>query len=249
MRGSILALVPNIDCESAKLNRESALVHALQVFNRRNPGSRIYIAPPEDWEFGMAGRFQFLDIRLIFVTSGILRSKDGTTLAQVRSRFPNASVVCITDQYSRESVLSLLSYGIHGVIGKSHTTEQIGHAINIVLGGGIYLPDITSCSGGTEPVERSAHPIEIKGADSLEKQLQAKLGLSPKQSMVLALLTEGLTNKAIAIQLSLAEATVKVHVSAIYRVLNVRNRAGAVAAAMASSSPLSTQPDRATRMA
>ena len=55
--------------------------------------------------------------------------------------------------------------------------------------------------------------------------------LSERQKQVFALLAEGLSNKAIARRLGIAEGTVKTHVATIFDVLNVHNRVSAVAAA------------------
>jgi DNA-binding NarL/FixJ family response regulator len=56
-------------------------------------------------------------------------------------------------------------------------------------------------------------------------------GLTQRQLDVLALLAQGMPNKAIARELGLSEGTVKVHLLAIFRVLSVRNRTEAVVAA------------------
>jgi DNA-binding NarL/FixJ family response regulator len=58
-----------------------------------------------------------------------------------------------------------------------------------------------------------------------------KLGLSDRQTEVLRLILQGMSNKLIGRQLQLAEGTVKVHVSAVLRALGVRNRTQAVLAA------------------
>jgi DNA-binding NarL/FixJ family response regulator len=60
----------------------------------------------------------------------------------------------------------------------------------------------------------------------------ARLGLTQRESEVLALLVVGLSNRAIAAKLVLGEETVKSHVRAIYRKLEVGDRAGAVATAL-----------------
>ena len=52
--------------------------------------------------------------------------------------------------------------------------------------------------------------------------------LTPRQRQVLKLALQGLPNKIIARQLTIAEGTVKVHLSMVYRALGVRNRVGAL---------------------
>ncbi|OAP26342.1 MULTISPECIES: response regulator transcription factor [Amycolatopsis] len=60
----------------------------------------------------------------------------------------------------------------------------------------------------------------------------ARLNLTQRESEVLELLVAGLSNRAVAARLVLGEETVKSHVSAIFRKLEVRDRAGAVAVAL-----------------
>jgi DNA-binding NarL/FixJ family response regulator len=60
----------------------------------------------------------------------------------------------------------------------------------------------------------------------------AHLGLSHRESEVLALMVAGLSNRAIAARLVVGDETVKSHVRAIYRKLSVGDRAGAVAFAL-----------------
>ena len=55
--------------------------------------------------------------------------------------------------------------------------------------------------------------------------------LSPRQLDVLKLIAEGKSNKQIAFDLGLSEGTVKLHITAILKILNVYNRTGAVAQA------------------
>lgn len=60
----------------------------------------------------------------------------------------------------------------------------------------------------------------------------ARLGLSQRESEVLALAVTGMSNRAIAARLVIGDETVKSHISSVYRKLEVRDRAGAVAVAM-----------------
>jgi DNA-binding NarL/FixJ family response regulator len=82
-------------------------------------------------------------------------------------------------------------------------------ALRLVLSGGVYVP--ADCPG-----TGSARPRATARA--------ADLGLTLRQSDVLRLLVQGKPNKLICRDLSLSEGTVKVHVSAILRALNVHNR-------------------------
>ena len=90
-------------------------------------------------------------------------------------------------------------------------------AIKRVLGGGVWTPPDVDLSGG---------------ADAETAALMARLAtLTPQQVRVLMMLSEGLLNKQIAYELSVSEATVKAHVSAILQKLGVDSRTQAVIAA------------------
>jgi len=76
-------------------------------------------------------------------------------------------------------------------------------------------------------------PGEAAFAQPNRQLAYAELGLTERQVQVLALMMQGKSNKAICRVLSLAEATVKVHVSAILKALKTTNRTEAVIAAAA----------------
>ena len=78
---------------------------------------------------------------------------------------------------------------------------------------------------GVMYVQDMAQPAAHQQVGSIEK-----LGLTPRQKDVLALLLQGKPNKLIARDLGISEGTVKIHLAAIFRALNVRNRVEAVVA-------------------
>jgi len=110
-----------------------------------------------------------------------------------------------------------LEFGAAGFIPKSLDTDGIGNAIRTVLSGEVWVP------------------AEVDLAETEDKEiadLVRRLGrLTPQQMRVLMMLSEGLLNKQIAYALSVSEATVKAHVSAILQKLGVDSRTQAVIAA------------------
>jgi DNA-binding NarL/FixJ family response regulator len=94
----------------------------------------------------------------------------------------------------------------------------------LVLEGGIYLPP--QLLSRVAPSPRPAHysnPV-LSGHGRVD-------GLTERQIEVLRLLEQGKSNKEIARDLSLSEGTIKIHLAAVFRALNVRNRTEAVLAA------------------
>jgi DNA-binding NarL/FixJ family response regulator len=89
-----------------------------------------------------------------------------------------------------------------------------------VLKGDIYLP---------QKARQHQHAPDVVSMDLAEKLAS----LTPQQFRVLTMMSEGMLNKQIAYDLEVSEATIKAHVTAIFRKLNVRTRTQAVIAVQA----------------
>jgi DNA-binding NarL/FixJ family response regulator len=140
----------------------------------------------------------------------------------LRARFPRTPVMVLSAAADRATIDRCLRAGACGYLPKSAAQERLATAVQAIAGGGLYLPREPE---GTVPTGWSAHP-----AAPASSGLQA-LGLTERQIDVLRLLLLGVSNKVICRRLKLAEGTVKVHVSAVFRALGVRNRAQAIVAA------------------
>lgn len=163
-----------------------------------------------------------LDLILLDLT---LPDRDGfTLLAELRERLPHTAIVVLSGVHEPDYVLKALDLGALGYIPKSAQSDVILNALRLVLGGGVYVPpeilarDAPSLSG-----------LQHGRLRPLETPL-AKIGLTERQLEVLALMMEGKNNKTICRLLNLAEPTVKNHVTAILKALNVTNRTEAVIA-------------------
>ena len=135
-------------------------------------------------------------------------------LISLRAEFASLPIVIISATDDSQTVRRSLELGASGFISKSASMEEIRSAVQTVLAGDIAAP-----VGIDLGVERDP---EIS---DLIKRLQA---LTPQQTRVLGMLAEGLLNKQIAYELSVSEATVKAHVSAILQKLGVDSRTQAV---------------------
>jgi len=164
------------------------------------------------------------DLSLILLDLN-LPDRDGfSALAELRERYPAVSVVVLSGQHDRDSVVKALDLGALGYIPKSGQREVMVSALQLVFAGGIYIPpEILTHEGATQTATQpssGAHP-HISPSD---------LGLTGRQLDVLALMMQGKSNKAICRVLDLAEPTVKNHVTAILKALKVTNRTEAVIA-------------------
>jgi DNA-binding NarL/FixJ family response regulator len=170
------------------------------------------------------------DIGLILLDLG-LPDRDGfSLLAELRERHPATSVVVLSAQQDRASVVKALDLGALGFIPKSAQRDVMLTAMQLVFAGGIYIPpEILARAEPATPETprpgRARAPLPGSPRD---------LGLTERQIEVLALMTQGKSNKAICRVLQLAEPTVKNHITAIFRALKVTNRTEAVIAVIES---------------
>lgn len=142
-------------------------------------------------------------------------------LRELSAKAPDVSIIVMSDTDSGGDVQRSVDSGASGVILKSLKPDVMVNAIRLVLSGGMYLPP----SILKEP-RRSGGLRERVGPEYSARE--GEFGLTPRQHDVLRLLAHGKSNKDIARDLELAEGTVKVHISAIFKALNVRNRTQAV---------------------
>ena len=127
--------------------------------------------------------------------------------------------------FDKEVVQKTIELGAAGYIPKTSSNAVIVSAVNLVMSGGVYIPP---------ELLQDTKRDEFDLLRQIEKMPETsdKTGiLSPRQIDVLNLIAKGRSNKQIAYELGLTEGTVKLHVTAILKVLNVYNRTGAVAEA------------------
>jgi two-component system, NarL family, nitrate/nitrite response regulator NarL len=123
---------------------------------------------------------------------------------------PELPVIVLSSSEDPRDARKALANGALGYVPKSAGQLVLLSAIKLVMNGDLYIPPfiLDEKSRSTENTTRT--------------EPQPKL--TPRQIEVLLLLCEGHSNKAIATKLRLSEKTVKVHVSLIFRTLNVANR-------------------------
>jgi DNA-binding NarL/FixJ family response regulator len=127
-------------------------------------------------------------------------------------RHPSLPVIVLSSSESPGDVRRVLNAGASGYIPKSATAQTVVSALQLVLSGNIYVPPLL-VSAATRANERGT-PGEHKSLSQLTE----------RQVDVLRYLRDGLTNKEISSHLGIAEKTVKVHIAAIFKTLNVVNR-------------------------
>lgn len=155
------------------------------------------------------------DMDLILLDLMLPGTSGMALLGVLRKRFPAIPVVILSALDDPDTVTRALRQGAAGFVPKSSSTDLMIDALHQVLAGEIYLP----------PRLREA---ASRGDGGRGKSVAERYGLTPGQMRVLELLTQGKTNRQIADLLGVTEGTVKIHVSAIFKAMNVTNRSQAL---------------------
>ena len=135
-------------------------------------------------------------------------------VAALREICPGAAILVLSESEDPADVDRALAQGARGYVLKSARAEVLQHVLSLIMAGEIYVPPI---------VLARRH-----GWDEAE----AFGKLTPRERDVLERLVDGLSNKAIAQALSIGEGTVKVHLKAVLRKLDVANRTQAATLAL-----------------
>ncbi len=133
----------------------------------------------------------------------------------LRGQYPEVPVVVVSAMEDVLVIQKAMYHGANGFIPKSSPLDVLKNAVVQVLDGENWLP-----AGITEV-------SDVPENSEIERKLAS---LTPQQFRVLGMISEGLLNKQIAYELEVSEATIKAHVTAIFKKMSVRNRTQAVIA-------------------
>tara|TARA_R110001606_G_scaffold77241_1_gene178461 strand:+ start:630 stop:1277 length:648 start_codon:yes stop_codon:yes gene_type:complete len=155
------------------------------------------------------------DLDLLLLDLNMPGSGELYGLIRIRKDFPDVPVAVISGSEDSAMVAKVIDAGALGFIPKTSEPATYVQAIHAILAGDIWLPD--------------ALRQEVANQPKPDLSMQHKVTeLTPQQYKVLCYLHEGLLNKQIAYELSISEATVKAHITAIFRKLEINNRTQAV---------------------
>ena len=155
---------------------------------------------------------------------------DGISLAEtLRTERPEISVLILTTFVADGVLNRALAAGVRGFIAKEDRVTNMADTIrNVAAGNTVLSPTSSAIIGGwSAPATPAAAP-----SPDVPEALPPGVTLSPRESEVLVLMVEALSNKQIATRLGLSETTVKTHVSALIGKLGVQDRVGAVVYAL-----------------
>jgi DNA-binding NarL/FixJ family response regulator len=144
----------------------------------------------------------------LFVFDYYMPGMSANAIMQATEKFPEVPILVLSGGASATEVQAILKAGARGFLPKTATPEQFTHTIHLLLAGGTSVPPEMLLSGARVP----------EGAPAW------LAALTPRETDVLRATARGLSNKEIARELELAEVTIKLHLSAIFRKMGVRSR-------------------------
>lgn len=142
-------------------------------------------------------------------------SSDLFGLIHIRKLYPDLPVAVVSGLEDVDIVSKVINTGALGFVPKTTSAAKVAEAVQCMLEGDIWLPQ--------------SMQSEVSEGDDAFAQLAEKVSsLTPAQYKVLCFMRDGLLNKQIGYELDIAEATVKAHITALFRKLGINNRTQAV---------------------
>lgn len=141
---------------------------------------------------------------------------------EVRAEYPDLRIVILSATDDQSSICEAIKIGVHGFVPKTSSGKVMQNVIRLVLDGGTYLPPVL-LSRDEDGIGLTASIVGKNFGPAT-----SAFDITPRQKDVLDQLRSGLSNKEIARNLDLSEGTVKLHVTALLRALDVNNRTQAV---------------------
>lgn len=171
------------------------------------------------------------DVDLVLLDLQLGDADGFEVLAEFRAGYPAVPVVVVSASDRSSDVIRSIDLGAMGFVPKRASNETLFDALHIVMSGGIYVPPMSM--GGVAPMAGGSSGMvrEVASGTPFQRPVALEsLNLTPRQTEVLALLLQAKPNKLIARELNLSVETVKDHVAAVLRALNVSSRTQAVLA-------------------
>ncbi len=157
-------------------------------------------------------------------------------LKEFRTAYPSLPVVVLSASDRTSDVIRAIDLGAMGFVPKRASNDMLFEALRMVMSGALYVPpmmlglDEPPPEGDTVPDVMRRSGDTLQGDEHASEDTLESIGLTPRQRDVLGLLLQGKPNKLIARDLNVSVETVKDHVAAVLRALNVSSRTQAVLA-------------------
>jgi len=185
----------------------------------RQAGPDTEVLQAGDGAEGLRMADAHLDLDAVFLDLQMPGVDGMAAVPEFGRRRPELPVIVLSSSEDPQDVRRALALGALGYVPKSAPPQTLLSALQLVLSGNIYVPPLML--NAATPGTRSS------GANGAAD----RASLTERQREVLRLLSDGLSNKEIGRALGLSDKTVKAHVTAIFRTLDVVNRTQAASAA------------------
>jgi two-component system nitrate/nitrite response regulator NarL len=178
---------------------------------------------------------------LLVVDSNLYADDMAGAVQSLKSQYPDARIVMLTDDFDLNAMMSALQAGVDGYCLATIGCDALVKYLDLVMLGEVVFPSAIFLSALSESgkVPSVPHPVSAEEAKPVPATRLAEVAnlpgrtLSSREAEILRCLTQGAPNKVIARKLDVAEATVKVHIKAILRKIRVANRTQAAMWAVA----------------
>ena len=190
-----------------------------------------------DVEFRMALKVEDLrheatdDLDLALIDLTMPGAEGYSHIAELRERLPALPIIVLSGVEDPDVMRAAIDLGALGFIPKAYSPDVMLSAVRLVLAGGVFVPQMMLSGMSHQPAGVAPAAADTAGGARSTTLDQLRGLLTERQIDVLRLLSQGKPNKLIARDLGISEGTVKIHLAAIFRALDVRNRTEAVVAA------------------
>jgi len=157
------------------------------------------------------------DIDVVILDIDLAELSAAEIISKIKTLSPNIKIIAISSSEDTRNIKKILSFGVKGYIPKKLDSNILSGALKLILDGGTYIPQAL--------LTNNLNNENINISNVLKKNL------TNRQSQVLDLIAQGKSNKQIAYDMGVSEATVKLHINALLRSLKVNNRTQAVVTA------------------
>ena len=158
------------------------------------------------------------DFDLILTDLAMPGANWNEAISRIHAALPETPIIILSAVFDKEIVHKTIEQGAAGYIPKTSPNAVILSAINLVLSGGVYIPPELLSDTLRNEFDVLKQVEKITEDQNVEENLKI---LTPRQIDVLGLISKGYSNKQIAYELGLTEGTVKLHVTAILKLLKV----------------------------
>ncbi|MBQ8465602.1 MAG: response regulator transcription factor [Alphaproteobacteria bacterium] len=147
-------------------------------------------------------------------------------IAKIHNKLSDTPIIILSAIFDEEIVQKTIEIGVSGYLSKTSSHQEILDALDVVISGGAYFSK-DLLQGQHIDKNSTTDKLLLKLIEDHPQEFTTK-HLTPRQKDVLEAVASGKSNKQIAYELGLTEGTVKLHLTAIFKILGVYNRMGAV---------------------